>query len=293
MVVTAAGNRALSTPEYPAAEATPGLLAVAANTEDDALASFPIMAAGCMSLRPATVSSAACPATTTASRAAHRWRRRWQPARPRSSAHVSRTERRTSRRAHPYHSVRAGGQAAAHRRRRCVGSPAHAAAARQAKSLAARAIRACAHALASSAGSHPLGAIYVLTPHSPENLRESPSSAVRQDAHFDAQAQSSRHTQKITADKPLALPLHISTPPAPLCGEHPARTLSETSPVAFSALVRNRPAWVCTATTTPGNCRKPPQRRCISPLLPALFNHRDRETWSTFTEERLPRSNSN
>ncbi len=40
VVIAAAGNRASTRPEYPAAEAQPGLLAVAANTEADALASF-------------------------------------------------------------------------------------------------------------------------------------------------------------------------------------------------------------------------------------------------------------
>lgn len=40
IVIAAAGNRASTRPEYPAAEAQPGLLAVAANTEADALASF-------------------------------------------------------------------------------------------------------------------------------------------------------------------------------------------------------------------------------------------------------------
>lgn len=40
VVVAAAGNRASTTPEYPAAEAIPGLLAVAANSADGSLAAF-------------------------------------------------------------------------------------------------------------------------------------------------------------------------------------------------------------------------------------------------------------
>ncbi len=40
VVIAAAGNRASTTPEYPAAETQPGLLAVTANTEADTLADF-------------------------------------------------------------------------------------------------------------------------------------------------------------------------------------------------------------------------------------------------------------